>query len=88
MQHSLTGAELAGGRVASIAARRGRERAWLRAMLIGVDAIGVASAFALAYLLRFKTSVGAFYLPPDSPLRFYSTLVFLLVPGILLWLIG
>lgn len=69
--------------VGRIAAKRVRERAALITALALIDALCVAAALALAYLLRFKTSIGAFYFPPDSPLRFYSTLVFYLVPLVL-----
>ena len=62
------------------AANRAQDRALMVATLVATDALRVAGAFALAYLLRFKTSIGAFYVPPDSPLDFYSTLVFWLVP--------
>jgi exopolysaccharide biosynthesis polyprenyl glycosylphosphotransferase len=83
LSQPLTGQEFAGALAARQFAampRRAGERALLVAALVLVDALAVAAAFALAYLLRFKTSVGAFYVPPDSPLRFYSTLVFWLVP--------
>jgi exopolysaccharide biosynthesis polyprenyl glycosylphosphotransferase len=73
----------AAGTATPRAARRGHERAALTMALVLVDALAIAAAFALAYLLRFKTSIGAFYIPPDSPLRFYSTLVFWLVPLVL-----
>src|SRR6185436_16690728 len=36
------------------------------------------------YLLRFKTDWSVFYTPSTSPLDFYSSLVFWLVPVILL----
>ena len=82
-----SGGELASGDATwdagRLAARRVRERAALVVALALVDALAVAAAFACAYLLRFKTTVGAFYVPPDSPLRFYSTLVFWLVPLVL-----
>ena len=60
--------------------RHNWERTALLGAALGIDAIAIATAFALAYLFRFKTAIGAFYVPPDSPLRFYSTLVFWLVP--------
>lgn len=60
--------------------RRNWERTTLLGAALGIDALAIAAAFALAYLFRFKTPIGAFYVPPDSPLRFYSTLVFWLVP--------
>lgn len=49
-------------------------------ILIVTDVAALATAFVLAYLLRFKTRIGVFYVPPESPLRFYSTLVFWLLP--------
>ena len=64
----------------SLAARRVRERVALTGALILTDAFAVAGAFALAYMLRFKSSVGTFYTPPGSPLHFYSTLIFWIVP--------
>jgi exopolysaccharide biosynthesis polyprenyl glycosylphosphotransferase len=48
------------------------------------DALAVALAFALAYVLRFKAGWQVFYAPSNSPLDFYSTLVFWLVPLVLL----
>lgn len=53
------------------------------ALLVG-DALAVSTAFALAYVVRFKLDWSIFYTHSDSPLRFYSTLVFWLVPLVLL----
>jgi exopolysaccharide biosynthesis polyprenyl glycosylphosphotransferase len=64
-------------------AQRQRERLALTGALIVGDGAAVAAAFAIAYLLRFRTRLGLFYVPANSPLEFYSTLVFLLVPLIL-----
>jgi exopolysaccharide biosynthesis polyprenyl glycosylphosphotransferase len=47
------------------------------------DACAVALAFALAYVLRFKAGWQIFYAPTTSPLDFYSSLVFWLVPLVL-----
>jgi exopolysaccharide biosynthesis polyprenyl glycosylphosphotransferase len=52
-------------------------------LLVVSDAITIAVAFWIAYFLRFKTQLGVFYVPPESPLRFYSSLVFWLVPLVL-----
>lgn len=73
-----------GTRVRSALGRRARDRTALTIALALGDALAVCAAFTLAYLLRFKTAVGAFYVPPNSPLLFYSSLVFWLVPLILI----
>jgi exopolysaccharide biosynthesis polyprenyl glycosylphosphotransferase len=91
MQHSLgdlTGALVQGAAAqtwggAKAASRRLSVRWAVLVGLVAVDALCIAGAFFLAYLLRFKTSTGAFYTPPDSPLLFYSTLVFWFVPLVL-----
>jgi exopolysaccharide biosynthesis polyprenyl glycosylphosphotransferase len=87
LRRSFAGAELAGGNPAPQVAALTPRHAWERTALVGTlvlaDAMSIAGAFTLAYLLRFKANVGAFYDPPDSPLRFYSTLVFWLVPLVL-----
>lgn len=87
LSQSYTSADLAGGNSSlpgiALAPRRSRERVSLIAALALADALCVASAFALAYVLRFKINIGAFYDPPNSPLLFYSTLVFWLVPLVL-----
>lgn len=54
------------------------------AMLALTDAAAVSLGFASAYLLRFKSGWQIFYAPSNSPLDFYSTLVFWLVPLIVL----
>lgn len=72
---------LSGARTATLSAAR--ERVALICALVLCDAIAVSLAFALAYVIRFKTRLGVFYEPPTSPLRFYSSLVFWLVPLVL-----
>lgn len=57
-------------------------------VLVVTDAVAIAMGFALAYHVRFKTGWQIFYTPPDSPLDFYSTLVFWLVPLILVVFAG
>ncbi len=52
-------------------------------MLMMTDAAALTLAFALAYVVRFKTRAGVFYVPPESPLEFYSSLVFWLLPLVL-----
>ncbi|HEU5329337.1 MAG TPA: sugar transferase [Thermomicrobiales bacterium] len=64
-------------------AQRQRERLALTAALVVGDGAAIAAAVAIAYLLRFRTRFGLFYVPANSPLEFYSTLVFWLVPLIL-----
>jgi exopolysaccharide biosynthesis polyprenyl glycosylphosphotransferase len=51
--------------------------------LLVTDGLAVCSAFIIAYLTRFKIEWSILYTPPNSPLEFYSTLVFWLVPLIL-----
>jgi exopolysaccharide biosynthesis polyprenyl glycosylphosphotransferase len=53
------------------------------AALLPLDAIAVAAAFALAYLIRFKLGLPLLETPPYR-LHFYSTVVFAAVP---VWLI-
>lgn len=80
LEQSLIMVERSGAATVRVATNRALGRTLLLSLLITADAASVAGAFALAYALRFKTSIGAFYVPPDSPLSFYSTLVFWLVP--------
>ena len=56
---------------------------WLAVGLILADTLALACAFSVAYLIRFKTGIPYFDIPPYS-LRFYSTIVFLSLP---LWII-
>lgn len=56
--------------------------------LLAVDAMAICAALAVAYLVRFRTEWSIFYAHSDEPLRFYSTLVFLLTPVILLVFAG
>ncbi len=52
--------------------------------LVVTDALAIGAAFAVAYLLRFKSHWELFYTNTSSPLRFYSTLVFLMIPLVIL----
>ncbi len=52
--------------------------------LIGVDIAAICGAFYGAYWFRFKTQLGIFYVPEGSPQGFYSSLVFWLVPFIVI----
>jgi exopolysaccharide biosynthesis polyprenyl glycosylphosphotransferase len=65
-----------------------RTRAGLTAGLLAVDALAVCAAFAAAYIIRFRSEWSIFYAHSDEPLRFYSSLVFLLAPMILLVFAG
>jgi exopolysaccharide biosynthesis polyprenyl glycosylphosphotransferase len=63
---------------------RWAERHLLRIVLASVDVAAIASGFALAYLLRFEAGITFFYQPAESPVSFYTTLVFWLIP---IWLL-
>src|SRR5438105_9560601 len=76
------------GARAADAIAAGQRRVGLVLALICGDAVAVAVAFALAYTIRFRTELGVFYRPPESPITFYSSLVFLLDPLILLVFAG
>ena len=52
-------------------------------VLLALDALSVSAAFGFAYLVRFKSEWSFFYEHTESPVQFYSTLVFLLVPMVL-----
>lgn len=65
-----------------------RMRAGLTAGLLAVDALAVCAAFAAAYVVRFRSEWSIFYAHSDEPLHFYSSLVFLLTPMILLVFVG
>jgi exopolysaccharide biosynthesis polyprenyl glycosylphosphotransferase len=53
-------------------------------VLIVADYVAICAAFAAAYLIRFKTDLGIFYVHEGSQQGFYSSLVFWLVPLIVL----
>jgi len=63
---------------------RWAEKHLLRLMLAMVDTVAIGAGFMLAYLLRFEANIQVFYQPAESPLPFYSYLVFWLIP---LWLV-
>lgn len=52
--------------------------------LIATDIAAICAAFYASYWFRFKTELSIFYLPEGSPQGFYSSLVFWLVPVIVL----
>ena len=52
--------------------------------LIATDIAAICAAFYASYWVRFKTELGIFYVPEGSPQGFYSSLVFWLVPVIVL----
>ncbi|MEI7554284.1 sugar transferase [Candidatus Chlorohelix sp.] len=58
---------------------RHRQRLLVVGGLLLADSIALLLTFALVYIIRFKV-FGFLYLPPNSPLRFYSELVFWLIP--------
>lgn len=52
----------------------------LRLVLVAVDALVIAVAFGLAYLIRFNTHLLMFFAVEEPPYAFYTSLVFLLIP--------
>ena len=52
--------------------------------LVAVDIAAICAAFYGSYWFRFRTELGIFYAPEGSPQGFYSSLVFWLVPVIVL----
>lgn len=52
---------------------------WLAALVL-LDSAAIGLAFLTAYLVRFRSQSSIFYVHTESQLRFYSTLVFLLIP--------
>lgn len=62
---------------------RHRQRLFLICFVLILDALALGLTFALAYFIRFKL-LDFLYQPNDSPLRFYSELVFWLTPP---WLV-
>ncbi len=63
---------------------RWAERLLLSIALTAVDLTTVLLGFRLAYIIRFEVGISWFYQHMESPLDFYSRLVFLLAPA---WLI-
>lgn len=61
-----------------------RRRALVITGMVVLDALAISAAFAFAYLVRFKSEWSIFYAHSSEPVRFYSTLVFLMVPVVLL----
>jgi exopolysaccharide biosynthesis polyprenyl glycosylphosphotransferase len=61
------------------------DRAWnvLVAVLVAGDALGLIAAFAVAYLIRFKTGIPLLDTPPHR-IVFYSSVAFLVIP---VWLL-
>jgi exopolysaccharide biosynthesis polyprenyl glycosylphosphotransferase len=49
-------------------------------ILIAADYLAICLAFVASYWIRFKTELGIFYVHEGSPQGFYSSLVFWLVP--------
>src|SRR5690349_17019556 len=78
----------AGTRSGSAARAAGHLRLAIRLLLLVTDTIAIVLAFACAYQLRFRSGIDLFYARSDSPLTFYSSLVFWLVPVALLILAG
>jgi exopolysaccharide biosynthesis polyprenyl glycosylphosphotransferase len=58
---------------------RRQQRLLIKGALMLVDAVVLFAAFELVYFFRFKI-FGFLYVPEDSPLDFYSKLVFFLIP--------
>ena len=56
----------------------------LRLTLAVTDGLAIGLGFFLAYLFRFEAGIAIFYQPLESPLSFYQTLVFWLIP---LWIV-
>lgn len=63
--------------------RYATQRLTLTLMLMAGDALAISAAFALAYVVRFKSEWSMFYAHSTAPMDFYSELVFWLVPAIL-----
>ncbi len=63
---------------------RWAERHFLRLSLAIIDILAIGVGFLLAYLMRFEVGITFFYQPVESPLSFYSSLVFWLFP---LWIL-
>jgi exopolysaccharide biosynthesis polyprenyl glycosylphosphotransferase len=59
---------------------RRRQRAYIVLGLAAVDIVSLLLTFGLVYLLRFKV-FGFLYVPEGSVLRFYSELVYWVIPG-------
>ena len=70
-------------RTAPASSRRNEWRILRRTLLL-VDAITIAAALGLAYVVRFNADLPLFYMPDEAPVQFYTALVVLLVP---VWLI-
>jgi exopolysaccharide biosynthesis polyprenyl glycosylphosphotransferase len=64
----------------NVRSRRVLERILLPVALVATDSIAICAAFAFAYVVRFKLQWSIFYAHTDSPLVFYSSLVFWLAP--------
>jgi exopolysaccharide biosynthesis polyprenyl glycosylphosphotransferase len=62
--------------------RRIAPRFLLPTFLVLADIIAICSAFGFAYLVRFRSNWSVFYANSETSLTFYSTLVFLLAPVI------
>ncbi len=62
---------------------RKRQRAWIVAALVLIDTLALFATFEIVFYLRFEI-FGFLYVPEGSPLGFYSTLVFLIIP---FWLV-
>ncbi len=60
------------------------ERRCLIAALLLTDSIAIGTSFSIAYIIRFKSGFSFFHAHSTPPLRFYSILVFLLIP---VWLL-
>ena len=69
---------------------RWAERLLLSIVLTVTDLMMVLFGFWLAYKLRFDVGIPWFYQPAQSPVYFYSRLVFFLAPGwlVVFWLFG
>ncbi|HXF69907.1 MAG TPA: sugar transferase [Thermoflexus sp.] len=63
-----------------------REAEWigLRIGLILMDAIALAIAFSLSYLIRFESRLPIFYQPESQPAHYYGLLMAVLIP---VWLL-
>lgn len=73
----------AAGRPAPTTLRRGEWRI-LRLALVLNDAAAIILAFGLAYVVRFKADIPLFYIPEQTPLPFYVSLIWWVIP---VWLL-
>lgn len=68
----------------TLQSKRAAERVILSAALVVSDSLAICAAFGLAYIIRFKSTWSIFYEHSTSTLDFYSSLVFWLVPLIVI----